>query len=74
MGIDISKITKLFEEISCRSNCCHEAMMCEFDNKDSTPAHSRDGTPSHHMRQLSRSSSGSANDHISSIPHTDIVL
>ena len=61
MGMDISKIiTDLCSEISCRSNCCHEAMMCEFDNKDSTPAHSRDGTPSHHMRQLSKSSVGSA--------------
>ena len=47
MGIDISKITKLFEEISCRSNCCREAMMCEFENKDSTPEHSRDDTPTH---------------------------
>ena len=60
MGIDISKIiTDLWSEISCRSNCCHEAMMCEFDKKDSTPAHSRDGTPGHNMRQLSKSSVGS---------------
>ena len=42
MGLDLSKITKLISdlcsEISCKSSCCHDAMLFEFDNKDS-PAH-----------------------------------
>ena len=42
MGLDLSKITKLISElcseISCKSSCCHDAVLFEFDNKD-TPAH-----------------------------------
>jgi len=38
MGLDISKITKLVDdlcsEISCRSSCCHDAVLIEFDNTD----------------------------------------
>ena len=40
MGIDISKIvSELCSEISCKLNCCHEAVLCEFENKDGTPSH-----------------------------------
>ena len=42
MGLDLSKITKLISdlcsEITCKSSCCHDALLFEFDNKD-TPAH-----------------------------------
>ena len=42
MGLDLSKITKLISdlcsEITCKSSCCHDAILFQFDNKDS-PAH-----------------------------------
>ena len=42
MGLDLSKVTKLISdlcsELTCKSSCCHDAILFEFDNKDS-PAH-----------------------------------
>lgn len=59
MGIDLSKITQLISdlcsEISCRSSCCHDGVVMEFDNKDSTPGGS-ESSPNRMRRQISKSS------------------
>ena len=42
MGLDVSKSTQLISdlcsEITCKSSCCHDAVLFEFDAKD-TPHH-----------------------------------
>ena len=48
MGLDISKITRLTSdlcsEVRCKLDCCHEGMLCEFDNKDSTSSRQSETT------------------------------
>jgi len=56
MGLDLSKITKLISdlcsEISCRSSCCHDGVVMEFDNKDSSHGGS-ESSPNGMRRQIS---------------------
>ena len=41
MGLDLSKITKLISdlcsEITCKSSCCHDALLFEFDKRIHQP-------------------------------------
>ena len=66
MGLDLSKIPKLISdlcsEISCRSSCCHDGVVMEFDNKDSFSPGGSETSPSRIRHQISKSTDTSDKD------------